>query len=693
MLGRIAIRADLAVVALLILTVLLMVLPLPTQVVDVLLATNMAISVLLLMTAFYLRTPVQFSTLPAIILIATVFRLALSIAVTRLVLLQADAGQIIRAFGEFVVAGNIVIGLVIFLIITVVQFVVITKGGERVAEVAARFTLDALPGKQMAIDADVRSNDIDQAEARRRRMALERESQLYGAMDGAMKFVKGDAIAGLVIIVVNLLGGLAVGVLQHGMTLADATQTYSILTVGDGLVAQIPALFVAITAGTVVTRVSGGEADSLGGEIAEQVGSDPRALALAGVVAMLLGLVPGLPTVVFFGLALGLFALARFVKRRDARARDAVQEPLAASPIQPPAPPARVQLMLSASLAGSVDRASMAAWLGQRMARLSEEVGIDIPPAQLRTLDGLEGVRFRLDIDAVPVVEGALPPDGVLLRDEPENAELAGVALERGDPLPGQQVTLWAARRDQAALASAGIGHAEAAEALVDAVAFTLRRHASQFVGIQETQQLLARMEAMWGELVRETKRLVPLQRIADLLRRLLEEGISLRNLRGILEAVVEHGAQQDVALLTEAVRGVLRRQVCHGHADSNRIIAAYMLDADAEAAIRGSLRQTPAGLILALPEGTTTALIERIRGLWAASRAPMPVLLTAADIRRHVRGLLVNNGIDAAVLSFNDLLPEFVVQPLGAVRVLAHEVRQPGGGASPMRAAAEKVE
>jgi type III secretion protein V len=279
-LGSLGFRSDLAVVAVLIAAIMLMIVPMPTVAVDTLLAFNLGASVLLLMVAFYLQSPVQFSTLPAVILIATVFRLSLSIAITRLVPVQADAGEIIRTFGEFVVAGNIMVGLVIFLIITIVQFIVITKGAERIAEVAARFTLDAMPGKQMAIDADLRSGEIDQPTGRQRRRALEQESQLYGAMDGAMKFVKGDAVAGLVIIVINLVGGLVVGVMQHGMSFAQAGHTYSILTVGDGLVAQIPALFVSITAGTVVTRVAGGDADSLGGEIRTAAWQgQPRAVA------------------------------------------------------------------------------------------------------------------------------------------------------------------------------------------------------------------------------------------------------------------------------------------------------------------------------------------------------------------------------------------------------------------------------
>ncbi len=689
MLQRLAGRSDLVVVALLVATVMLMIVPLPTQAVDVLLAFNLGISVLLLMVAFYLHSPVQFSTLPAVILIATVFRLALSIAVTRLVLIQADAGDIISTFGNFVVAGNIVVGLVIFLIITVVQFIVITKGAERIAEVAARFTLDAMPGKQMAIDADLRSGELDQAAGRQRRRDLERESQLYGAMDGAMKFVKGDAIAGLVIIVVNLAGGLAIGTLQHGLSLAEAGRTYSILTVGDGLMAQIPALLVSITAATVVTRVGGGEGENLGAEIAAQLGRNGRALWLASVLAATLGFIPGFPLPIFLAIAAVFALLARAADRRQERAAAAAVAPAAAvaAPV-----PARVQLVLSASLAAEADPQRLSIGIAARTLALGEELGVAFPRVEV-VVAGLEGGRFRLDLDGVPIAEGALPAGSLLLRDDAENAELAGVAAIPGEALPGAARTLWVPDSSRGALASAGVGFAAAAEALAEAVPATLRRHAGQFIGIQETRQMLARMEAEWGDLVREALRVVPLQRVADLFRRLLDEGLSLRNLRGLLECLVENGArEQDVVMLAEAVRGGMRRQICHRHADSLRVIAAFIIDADAEGVLRGSVRQAGSGAHLALPDGTATALVERIRAEAAASRGPGPVVVTAMDVRRHLRSLLVNNGVHVAVLSFHDLLPEFTVQPLGTIRLSGEVVRsaatpdEPAGDAVVLR-------
>jgi type III secretion protein V len=295
---------DIILAALVVAIISLMILPLPTPVVDALIATNLGLAVTLLMLSMYIPSALSLSTFPSLLLFTTLFRLALNITTTRLILLNADAGAIIFTFGDFVVAGNFVVGGVIFLIITIVQFLVIAKGSERVAEVAARFTLDAMPGKQMSIDADMRAGSIDMDEAKSRRTAVEKESQLYGAMDGAMKFVKGDAIAGLIITVINILGGLTVGTLQKGMSAGEAVQTYSLLTIGDGLVSQIPALFISITAGIIVTRVSTEESPDLGGDIGIQILSQPKALLLGGVLLLAFALIPGFPKLQFIVLGL-----------------------------------------------------------------------------------------------------------------------------------------------------------------------------------------------------------------------------------------------------------------------------------------------------------------------------------------------------------------------------------------------------
>lgn len=304
LLGRVGERKDILLVVLLLAVVFMMVLPLPPLLLDILIAVNITISVVLLMMSVYIGSPLQFSVFPAVLLITTLFRLALSVSTTRMILLQADAGQIVNTFGSFVVGGNLVVGIIIFLIITIVQFLVITKGAERVAEVSARFSLDAMPGKQMSIDGDMRAGVIDVNEARARRAVIEKESQMFGSMDGAMKFVKGDAIAGLIIIVVNILGGIAIGVTQKGLSTADALQLYAVLTVGDGMVSQVPALLIAITAGIIVTRVSSDESADLGSDIGEQAVAQPKALLIGGLLLVLFGLIPGFPTLTFLALAL-----------------------------------------------------------------------------------------------------------------------------------------------------------------------------------------------------------------------------------------------------------------------------------------------------------------------------------------------------------------------------------------------------
>jgi len=302
-LGQIGARKDLMLAVMLLAVVFMMILPLPPLLLDLLIALNITIAVVLLMMSVYVVSPLHFSVFPSVLLVTTLFRLALSISTTRMILLEADAGQIVQTFGDFVVGGNLVVGCILFLIITIVQFLVITKGAERVAEVSARFSLDAMPGKQMSIDGDLRAGVIDVNEARERRGEVEKASQMFGAMDGAMKFVKGDAIAGLVIIIVNLLAGLAIGVMQKGMSAGDALQLYAVLTVGDGMVSQVPALLIAITAGIIVTR-DGQGAHDLGANIGSQVMAQPKALLIGGALLGLFALIPGFPTVTFFILAL-----------------------------------------------------------------------------------------------------------------------------------------------------------------------------------------------------------------------------------------------------------------------------------------------------------------------------------------------------------------------------------------------------
>ena len=400
--GKIAERQEIAVVGMLVLTLAMMVMPMPPMLADVLIATNIGLSVLLMMAAIQISAPIEFSTLPSLILLTTTFRLSLSITTSRMVLVQGDAGEIIRAFGEFVIAGNVVVGLVVYLIITIVQFLVISKGSERVAEVAARFTLDALPGKQISIDTDLKNGDIDKDEARRRRAGLATESQLFGAMDGAMKFVKGDSIASLVIIVINLVGGIVIGSVQRGLSFADAVQTYSLLAVGDGLIAQIPALLISLTAGLLVTRSASVAGRNLGQDIVSQNIAQPRSLQFGGVVLAGLGFVPGFPTAVFLTLAClagaAGWALAQRAKR-EAERRSAAAAASARS--EPEA--ARLTVALGAALSADAD-AVAEALAGVRRG-VAERLGLPMP--RLRLLpEPIEGSAWRFEIDGVPTEAG-----------------------------------------------------------------------------------------------------------------------------------------------------------------------------------------------------------------------------------------------------------------------------------------------
>lgn len=677
-------RSDVVIAAFMLLAVAMMIMPLPTWLVDLLIGINIAFSLLILVVAFYLTRAVDFSALPPVILLSTLFRLALSITTTRLILLEGDAGEIVQAFGEFVIAGEVLIGLVVFLIITVAQFLVITKGSERVAEVAARFTLDAMPGKQMSIDNDLRNGDIDQQEARTRRSRLERESQLYGAMDGAMKFVKGDAIAGLVILFVNLFGGWMIGMLKRGMPFDEALHTYSLLTVGDGLIAQIPALLIAVAAGTVVTRVASEDERDLGTEIVGQLGANSRALGLTAVILGGMAIVPGFPAPVFLALSaiLGAFAyrLARRERPVQAAGADPVLESLVATP--PAAPqvgPAlvesddrncRVTLWLGAALERDLVLDAVRAQAGEARQQVMDELGIELPRVGVRCDPSAAQGRIGVDIDGVPIAEASVAPGCLQVLDDTVTLSLAGFDAQNLPPLIGRRETLWVERGARTALNEAGVACRGIDEALGAYLAHTLRRYAAEFLGIQETRQLLSRMEAEYPELVKEAQRVVSLQRTSEVFRRLLDEGIALRNLRGVLEALVEWGGRDlEIHVLSEHVRAALSRQICHRHADGNRVIAAFTFTRPLEEAIRQALRRSDRAQ--ALPEALSRGVLSQLQGHYDGLSGNLePVLMTSPDLRRYLRQLVVRQGLDIAVLSFQDLTREFSVQPLAPVEL-----------------------
>ena len=682
-------RNDIMLAVLIVAIIFMIVLPLPTLAIDTLIAVNMMIGMVLLMVAVYIPTPLSFSSFPSVLLITTLFRLALSISTTRLILLQADAGDIIFAFGNFVVAGNFVVGAVIFLIITIVQFLVITKGAERVAEVSARFSLDAMPGKQMSIDGDMRAGVIDMDEARRRRGIVEKESQMYGSMDGAMKFVKGDAIAGLIITAVNIIGGISIGTLQKGMSAGEAVQTYSILTIGDGLVSQIPGLLISITSGIIVTRVTTEDSTNLGADIGRQLLDQPKALMIAGSLMFGFAMVPGFPTPVFVILGLTLlavgFLLQRITRAGAAATADGQAVPAMAAAGQSPSQAAKrrmgteeefsltVPLLIDveASLEASISAAVLNEELIKVRKALYLDLGVPFPGIHLRFNANLPQNDYDILIQETPMARGQLLPGHMFCQEDVDNLRMLGVAFETGERfLPGVP-TVWVQEAHREAMRRAGISFLEIPQVLTFHLSFVLKKYAGDFVGIQETRYLLSQMEADFGELVKEVQRVLPIQKIAEVFQRLVSEEISIRNLRSILASLVEWGQKEkDTVLLCEYIRGSLRRYISYKFSSGQNILPAYLLAPDVEETIRNGIRQTSAGSYLALDPNTTQRFVASVKesvGDLGHSRS-RPVAVVSMDIRRYVRKLIEMELYELPVLSYQELTQEITVQPLDQI-------------------------
>ena len=629
--------ADIVLAALVVLVVGLMIVPLPTWALDLLISTNLSAAVVILLVVLYVPDAVGIATFPTLLLLTTLFRLALNVASTRLILLQANAGEVIRAFGTFVVRGNYIVGAVVFLVLTIIQFIVIAKGSERVAEVGARFALDAMPGKQMAIDAELRSGTLDGSEARRRRRQLSRESQFYGAMDGAMKFVKGDVIASLVIVVVNILGGLAIGVGTKGMPVVDALKRYGLLTIGDGLVTQIPALVLSTAAGVLVTRVASEEADTpLGEELARQLLGVPKALQVAGGFILALALVPGLPAAPFLIIGVTLLLLGR--ARVRAQSRD--QQRAATEPTprdrsrNAPHELAFVPLVVPWSLEVSEDLepqldAEPAGLRGMAVGLrevLFAELGVPLPAPRVRVRPGLGARIVLLSLQEVPAR-----------------------VLQVPDDLAGELLTAWVREH------TLGL----------------LRERAADFLGLAEVQRLLDELEQFAPATVRNVvPKPVGLVLLTEVLRRLLEERVSVRDLRAILEALSTLAAtEKDALSLTEYVRAQLRRAITFRLTAGQARLDVILLDPLIEDTVRRAITRTPAGAFLTLPPQAARDVITSIRV--ALASAPQgegrerPVVLTQPDIRRFVRKLLESELPDVWVSSFAELLPEVSLRPV----------------------------
>jgi type III secretion protein V len=696
--------ADVALAGVVVVIIGMMIVPLPVFILDVFICANMAIAVVMLLVAIYITDALRIATFPTLLLITTLFRLALEVSATRLILLKADAGHVIEAFGRFVVAGNLVVGAVIFFILTMIQFIVIAKGSERVSEVGARFTLDAMPGKQMSIDAELRAGHIDHTEARRRRAALSRESQFFGSMDGAMKFVKGDAIAGIIVLVTNIVGGLIIGIVQRGMDAGTAAKTYTVLTIGEGLVSQIPALIISTAAGIIVTRVASEEEGSnLGREIIGQLIGQPKALAIAAGLMVLLAIVPGFPMVPFLLLAVVigfvawrligdekavLIARAAGGKAGAAGAAQAAasgagggaQAAKGGGPGGAPAAPSPVLTPIGVDLAPALGELFSPDGAGGRFVkelvpalreRVFAEMGIQLPAVRLRPgLPGLAPHGYAIRLMEVTMGRGIAIPERGLASEAPERMNELGFKGEPG-PLPEGGTGLWVAEAEIDRVRSAGIMVAGPEEVVIRHVFRLVRRYGHEFIGIQETQGLIEGLERSHPALVREVvPKLVSTVMLTDVLKRLAEEGVSLRGMREILGALAEWAPlERDPVALTEHVRSALRRQITAKYIGPSGTLAVYLLDPMIEETIRESIQRTPTGSYLALEPAISRDIIQAV-GRTLGEGGGTPVILTSAEIRRYVRRLLESEHPDLAVLSFQELSAETKLQPLGRIKI-----------------------
>ena len=624
--------SDLALAALVVLMVAMMIVPLPAWVLDLLICLNIAAAVVLLLIAIYVSEALKIATFPSLLLLTTLFRLALEVSATRLILLKANAGQVIHAFGGFVVAGNLVVGVVVFLILTTIQFIVIAKGAGRVAEVGARFTLDAMPGKQMSIDAELRAGHFDAHEARRRRALLARESQFFGAMDGAMKFVKGDAVAGIMVLVTNIVGGLVIGVLMRGMDLSIALRTYTLLTIGEGLVAQIPALVISTAAGILVTRVSSEEEGGhLGSDIGQQILAQPKALAIAAALLFVLALVPGLPTVPFLllGALLGMIAY-RLIRTGRQRSTIAASQGVRDSQRNP------IAIELSAELAKAILPRH-----GQ--SRLDSEL-----------LPALRDNFFKetgIVLPTIGIVVGTpvLAPANYAIR-------LQDIPMARGHALVHSRATESPLQDPE--------------EVIARHLHRVLRQYGHMFVGIQETHVLLDELRTTHPHLVREVvPHLISPVLLADILQRLAREGISLRPMGDILEALAKSSrGEPDAGTLAESVRRALHRHITFKYSDPDGNVGVFFLDAMIEETVREAMRKTSVGTHLALEPELSSDIVQAVKT--AVADVPSPVILTASDIRPHLRGLLENTQPLVAVLAHQELTPDAKLRTLGRISV-----------------------
>ncbi len=669
--------------------IMVMLLPLPRLILDLLLSFDITLSVVILLVGLQVRRPIEFSVFPSILLMMTLFRLSLNIASTRLILLHGNegvgaAGEVIRAFGNFIVGGNYTVGLVVFTILVVINFVVVTKGAGRVAEVAARFTLDAMPGKQMSIDADLNAGVINEAEARRRRREIMEEADFYGAMDGASKFVRGDAIAAVIIILVNILGGLAIGILQQGMSPGLAAQTYTLLTVGEGLVAQIPALIVSTAAGIVVTRAASDT--DLGGEMARQLLMSPKAVGIAAGILLTLGLVPGLPHVAFLVLGSGVAWIAYHLYRQEQDQAVPTPAPVSAKVeegVTRVTPLDLMEVQVGYGLIGLVEGTQGTALLDRIKAlrrQFAESMGFVVPPIHIRDNLQLRPNEYAIILKGVEVAKADVMP-GHLLAIDPGTGQRGLVqGIETKEPAFGLPA-LWVPEdaREQAQIA--GYTVVDASSAIATHLSELIKRHGHELLGRQEVQALLDEVGNAHPKLVEELiPALLPLGTVVRVLGNLLKEGIPIRDLRSILEAISDQATNtKDAEILTEYARQSLARTITKQYQTPDGTLQVITLDPRLDRSLADQVAALPPGAPLNLDPTFSHKLLSNLKQAAerVAGRGQQPIVLCSQVVRRHLRRLSDRLLHSVPVMGLNEVDSFVRLQSLDTVRI-DQELAQP---------------
>lgn len=673
--------SDVMVAVGVIMIVVMMIIPLPTWLLSLLIVFNISLALTILLVALYNEEPLQFSIFPALLLIMTLFRLALNVSSTRLILLEGDAGEVIEQFGNFVVGGNPIVGLIVFLILVIIQFIVITKGSERVAEVAARFTLDAMPGKQMAIDADLNAGLINDIEARQRRIDIQRQADFYGAMDGATKFVKGDAIAGIVITIINITGGIIIGTFQLNMgSIGEVAVRFTLLTVGDGLVSQIPALLLSTATGIIVTKAASDA--NLGSDLVSQIFANPKVLTITGIFLMGLAVVPGLPFFPFATIG-GFLLYISFVMRKTVREsiikeevdeiEAEVEETKKQENVYNLLNVDTLELELGYGLIPLVDTNQGGDLLDRVILirrQIAIELGIVVPPVRIRDNMQLEPNKYLIKLKGVVMAEGELLLDRLLAMNPGEEMQISGI--ETQEPAFGLPA-IWIEEKDREEAEIAGCTVVDPPSVLSTHLTEFIKTHATEIISRQDVQNIINHVKETSPSVVDEViPRLLSLSEVHRIIINLLNERVPVRDMVTIFESIGDYsGVTKDLDILTEYVRQSISRQIVNTYLENN-ILNVVTLSPETEKIIRNSVQETDGGNYLALEPRQAQSIANEISDISekVAVMGIQPVVLTPPIIRLYFRRLIERNFPSIPVLSYNEIPQNVNIEVVGTVNI-----------------------